>query len=60
LLRHGQTRDVQIIDVLTLDSEEYRVHTSTAGKEAIFQQIVQDPDHQPREVPRESTAPGDQ
>jgi SNF2 family DNA or RNA helicase len=60
ILRHGQTRDCQVIDVLALDTEELRVHDSSAGKEAIFQQIVQDPDHQPREVPRESTAPRNQ
>lgn len=52
LLRHGQTSDVQIIDVITLDSEELRVHDSYSRKDERLQQIVQDPDHQPREVPR--------
>lgn len=52
LLRHGQTEDVQIIDVLTIDSEELRVHDSYSRKDERLQQIVQDPDHQPREVPR--------
>lgn len=52
LLRHGQESDVQIIDVITLDSEELRVHDSYSRKDERLQQIVQDPDHQPREVPR--------
>lgn len=54
LLRHGQTEDVQIIDVVALDSEEHRVHTASADKEARFQQVVLDPDHTPREVPRDA------
>lgn len=51
LLRHGQTSDVQIIEAITLGSEEMRVHESSEVKEGKHQQLVQDPDHKPRSVP---------
>lgn len=51
VLRHGQTRDVQIIDIVTRESEEYRVHESGLYKEERLQQIVQDEDYTPRLLP---------
>lgn len=51
LLRHGQTENVQIIEALTIDSEELRVHDSYSTKDDRLQQLVLDPEHQTREVP---------
>lgn len=55
--RHGQTRDVQIIDIIARESEEYRVHESSALKEARLQSVVLDPDHRPREIPKDTGVP---
>ena len=43
LLRIGQTDDVQVIDLITRGTVEYRVHEATQGKEDLLQQLVQDP-----------------
>ncbi len=51
LLRHGQSENVQIIEALTLDTEELRVHDAYSRKDDRHQQLVLDPDHQTREVP---------
>jgi len=59
LLRHGQTDNVQIIDAITLDSEELRVHDAYSRKDDRLQQIVLDPDHQTREVPSAPPAEAD-
>lgn len=50
LLRHGQTRDVQIIEAITLGSEEMRVHESFARKADRAQEVVQDDEYERREV----------
>ena len=54
VLRHGQTRNVQIIDIITRESEEYRVHESSAAKEQRLQDFHQDEDWMPRVVPTET------
>jgi len=59
LLRHGQNENVQIIEALTLDSEELRVHDSYSTKDDRLQQLVLDPDHQTREVPSAPPAEAD-
>ena len=59
VLRHGQTDNVQIIDAITLDSEELRVHDAYSRKDDRLQQIVLDPDHQTREVPSAPPAEAD-
>lgn len=59
LLRHGQSENVQIIEALTLDTEELRVHDAYSTKDDRLQQIVLDPDHQTREVPSAPPAEAD-
>ena len=51
LLRHGQESNVQIIEAITLDSEELRVHDAYSTKDDRLQQLVLDPEHTTREVP---------
>lgn len=53
LYRHGQTRNVQIIDVIARDSEEMRVHESSVVKEGRLQSVLQDDDWQERPLPVE-------
>jgi len=59
LLRHGQTENVQIIEAITLDSEELRVYDAYSRKDDRHQQLVLDPDHQTREVPNVPPAEAD-
>lgn len=52
LLRIGQDDDVQVIDFVTRNTVEARVHEATQGKEELLQQLVQDPGWVRRFLPR--------